>query len=65
MIQTARQLKALVRNRSGGDSAKAQAIIRNYIMERLLERIALSEYKKHFILKGGMLISALIGLDYT
>lgn len=64
MIQTSRQLKALVRNRSGGDSAKAQVIIRNYVMERFLERIALSKYNKHFILKGGMLISALVGLDY-
>lgn len=63
MIQTSMQLKALVRNRSGGDSAKAQMIIRNYIMERLLERITLSKYKEHFILKGGMLISALVGLD--
>lgn len=35
MIHTSRQLKALVRNRSNGDSAKAQTIIRNYIMERL------------------------------
>lgn len=63
MIHTSRQLKALVRNRSNGDSAKAQTIIRNYIMERLLERISLSKYKNHFILKGGMLVSALVGLD--
>lgn len=63
MIHTSRQLKALVRNRSKGDSAKAQIIIRNYIMERLLERISLSKYKGCLILKGGMLISALVGLD--
>ena len=63
MIHTSRQLKALVRNRSGGNSAKAQTIIRNYIMERLLERISLSKYKDRFILKGGMLISALVGLE--
>ncbi len=46
MINTSRQLKALVRNRSGGNSAKAQTIIRNYIMERMLERISLSEIIK-------------------
>lgn len=63
MIHTSRQLKALVRNRANGDSAKAQIIIRNYIMERLLERISLSKYRNHFILKGGMLISALVGLE--
>lgn len=63
MIHTSRQLKALVRNRSNGDSAKAQTIIRNYIMERLLERISLSKYKDRFILKGGMLVSALVGIE--
>ncbi len=63
MIHTSRQLKALVRNRSNGDSAKAQAIIRNFIMERLLERISLSKYKERFILKGGMLVSALVGIE--
>lgn len=63
MIHTARQLKALVRNQSGGNSAQAQVIIRNYVMERFLERISLSRYKNNFILKGGMLISAMVGID--
>lgn len=63
MISTATQLKAKVRNYSGGDSLKAQTMIRNYIMERFLERIALSQYRNNFILKGGMLISAIVGLD--
>lgn len=62
MIHTARQLKDLVRNRSKGDSTLAQTILRNYAMERVLERIAMSSYKENFILKGGMLISALVGL---
>ena len=35
MIRTARQLKALVRNKSKSDSNKAMIIIRNYVMERL------------------------------
>jgi hypothetical protein len=34
MIRTSRQLKALVRNLSKGDSTRAQIIIRNYVMER-------------------------------
>lgn len=63
MIRTSRQLKAFVRNLSKGNSTQAQIIIRNYIMERFLERISLSEYRKNFILKGGMLVSAMVGLD--
>jgi len=63
MIHTSRQLKALVRNRSGGDSTKAQIIIRNYIMERFLERLSLSRFREHLILKGGMLISSMVGLE--
>ena len=63
MIHTSRQLKALVRNRSNGDSTKAQIIIRNYVMERFLERLSLSIYREKLILKGGILVSALVGLD--
>ena len=63
MIRTATQLKAKVRNLSGGDSKKAQTLIRNYIMERFLERIAFSQYRNNFVLKGGMLVAALVGLD--
>ena len=63
MIRTATQLKAKVRNLSGGDSTKTQTLIRNFIMERFLERIALSQYRNNFILKGGMLVSAVVGLD--
>ena len=63
MIRTATQLKAKIRNLSGSDSQKAQTLIRNFIMERFLERIALSQYRNNFILKGGMLVAAVVGLD--
>ena len=63
MITTARQLKDLVRNLSKKKSADAQILMRNYMMERFLERISLSEYKNQFILKGGMLVAAMVGLD--
>lgn len=53
----------MVRNQSHGDSTKAQTIIRSYMMERFLERISLSPYRENFILKGGMLVTALVGLD--
>ena len=59
MITTARQLKDLVRNLSKKKSADAQILMRNYMMERFLERISLSEYKNQFILKGGMLVAAI------
>lgn len=63
MITTARQLKDLIRNLSKKKSADAQILMRNYMMERFLERISLSEYKNQFILKGGMLVVAMVGLD--
>ena len=63
MITAARQLKDLVRNLSKKKSADAQILKRNYMMERFLERISLSEYKNQFILKGGMLVAAMVGLD--
>lgn len=63
MIHTSRQLKALVRNISKGDSGKAQVIIRNYVMERFLERLSLSQYRNIMILKGGTFVAAMVGLD--
>lgn len=63
MIHTSNQLKALVRNMSKGNSMQAQIIIRNYMMERFLERLSLSRYRGNFILKGGALVSAMVGLD--
>lgn len=63
MIKTARQLKDKIRNMSKGDSDRAQLLIRNYGMERFLERVSLSRHKDNFILKGGMLVSAMVGLE--
>lgn len=63
MIKTSKQLKDLIRNMAKGDSGKSQLLIRNYAMERFLERVALSKYKDNFILKGGMLVSAMVGLQ--
>lgn len=63
MITTARQLKDLIRNLPKKKSTDAQILMRNYMMERFLERISLSDYKDRFILKGGMLVAAMVGLD--
>lgn len=63
MIHTAKQLKDKIKNLSGGNSDVAQTLIRNYIMERFLERMSLSEYRNNFILKGGMLVASIVGAD--
>lgn len=63
MIETAQQLKGLVRNLSKGNSAKAQMLMRAYATERFLERLSLSPYASNLILKGGTLVAAMVGLD--
>jgi predicted nucleotidyltransferase component of viral defense system len=62
-MKTSTQLKALVRNLSKAKGVEAEIILRNFMLERFLERISKSEYKSNFILKGGMLIAAMIGID--
>ncbi|MEI6602438.1 MAG: nucleotidyl transferase AbiEii/AbiGii toxin family protein [Clostridia bacterium] len=57
------QLKALIKNIASEKSISAQLVMQNYMLERLLERIAVSKYQPNFILKGGFLIAAIIGLD--
>lgn len=57
------QIKDFIKNKANGDSTRSQIIMRNYIMERFLERVTVSEYKDNFILKGGMLIASIVGLD--
>lgn len=63
IIKTSRQLKDKIANLSGNDSKKAQTLIRKYMMERFLARIVCSKYKNSFILKGGMLVSAILGVE--
>ena len=63
MIKGARRVKDLIRNMAKGDSSKSQALLRHYAMERFLERLANSPYRDNFVLKGGMLMSSLVGVD--
>ena len=37
--------------------------MQNYMFERLLVRLVVSAYKDKFVLKGGMLVAAIVGLD--
>ncbi len=63
MIRTSKQLKDKVRNFSKGDNDKAKVLIRTFLMERFLERLSLSKYRNSFILKGGMLVASILGVE--
>jgi len=62
-MKSSTQLKALIRNLAKKKNINAQILMRNYMFERLLERISLSKYRSNFVLKGGMLVAAMVGLD--
>lgn len=57
------QLKAFIKKKAKEKNVFAQLVLQNYMLERLLERISLSPYKNNFILKGGFLISSIVGID--
>lgn len=63
MIKNSMSLKAKINNIAKEEKVAPQAIMQTYMLERLLERISVSDYKNNFILKGGMLISSIIGID--
>ncbi|SCZ79027.1 nucleotidyl transferase AbiEii/AbiGii toxin family protein [Acidaminobacter hydrogenoformans] len=58
-----RQLKDWIKNYSKKNNVISNTILQNYMMERLLERMSLSPYHDNFILKGGFLITSLVGSD--
>lgn len=58
------QLKARIKNIALRNGVPAQAVLQNYLLERFLERISISQHKDKFILKGGMLIASLVGIDH-
>ncbi len=57
------QLKALVKNIAKSKNISAQLVLQNYMMERFIERISLSNYRENIIVKGGLLISSIVGLE--
>lgn len=57
------QLKAIIKNIAKEKSISAQLVMQNFMLERLLERVSVSKYQDSFILKGGFLIAAMVGLD--
>jgi len=62
-MKNSQQLKDLIKNMTKETGINPQILITKYMIERLLERISISKYKDRFVLKGGMLISSLIGYD--
>ncbi len=62
-MSKAMSLKAKVRNIAKQKNIPAQVILQNYMFERLMVRLSASEYKEKFVLKGGMLVAAIVGLD--
>ncbi len=62
-MKNAMQLKAFIKNIAKEKHISAQLVMQNFMLERLLERISVSKYQKNFILKGGFLIAAMVGLD--
>lgn len=63
MSSKAMSLKAKIKNYAKSNSIAAQVVLQNYMFERFLERLAKSEYSEKFVIKGGMLIAAIVGLD--
>ena len=61
-MRKAMQLKSKIKNLALKNKIPAQAVLQNFMLERLLERITVSQYKDIFILKGGMLIASMIGI---
>ena len=63
MRSKAMSLKAKIRNYARDNRIAAQVVLQNYMFERFLARLSQSEYRDKFVIKGGMLIAAIVGLD--
>ena len=62
MKLTQAQLKGRLKSLAQKNHADARILIRIYMMERFLERVSTSRYKDNFIIKGGILVTSLIGV---
>lgn len=63
MSSKAMSLKGKIKNYAKSKSIAAQVILQNYMFERFLARLSMSDYREKFVVKGGMLIAAIVGLD--
>ena len=62
MLKTPEQLKGAIRNLAKEKGLHAQEVLQIFMFERIIERLSVSSYKDKFILKGGLLISAILGV---
>ncbi|MCL1890709.1 MAG: nucleotidyl transferase AbiEii/AbiGii toxin family protein [Coriobacteriia bacterium] len=62
-VDNPQRLKAWINNVAKRSNLNANTVLQNYMMERFLERVSVSEYRDSFILKGGFLIAAMVGID--
>ena len=63
MIKNARSLIDKANNLAQKCNITTNEILQNFMFERILERLSVSKYKKNFILKGGLLLSSIMGID--
>lgn len=63
MIKDRDSLKAKVSNLSKKTNIPNKYLIQNFMFEALLKRISVSKYKDKFIIKGGLLLSSIFGVD--
>ncbi len=63
MSSKAMSLKGRIKNYAKRSNIAAQVVLQNYMFECFLSRLSVSEYKDKFVIKGGMLIAAIVGLD--
>ncbi len=61
-MKTPEQLKGSIRSMAAKKNLRAQEVLQMFLFERVLERLAASKYQNNFILKGGLLISSMIGI---
>ena len=56
-------IKGKIRSLAEKKNLKSQEVLQIYFFERFLERLSKSQYKNNFVIKGGFLISSLIGIE--
>ena len=62
-MKTSEQIKGAIRNISKKTGVNPNSLLQMCLFEGILEKISKSKYRENFILKGGLLISSLIGVD--
>ena len=63
MALTKEQLKGRIKNLAKENNADPRLLMRLYMMERFIERASISKYKDNFIIKGGILVTSLVGVS--